>query len=172
MTAHEEPATPGQGTELCLSSVQPISTFSHSKMGTGFPARPTPWASQASRVCASQQQSGSFPAASTNQGSHLLPAASRTCLGSPCSRAGTAPAWPQQPPCSHPCLETCGHSVPFILSKNNGWKGRGPSSFGCWILSQPQLYSGKTKIKGPLPTCNRLLQKHYCYINDRDQLML
>lgn len=79
---------------------------------------------------------------------------------------------PGSPPCSPPCLETRGHSVPFILSKNNSWKGQGPSSCGCQISSQPQLYSGKTKIKGPLPTRNRLLQKHYCYINNRDQLML
>lgn len=109
-SVQQEPATPEQGAELCPLPVQPISTFSDSKMGTGFPARPAPWDSQALRAFSS------FPAASASQGSHLLPAASRACLGVPCCRAGTAPARPRQPPCP----ETCDHSVPFVLSTNNG----------------------------------------------------
>lgn len=134
----QEIATPEQGAELCPLPVQPISTFSDSKMGTGFPARPAPWDSQALRAFSS------FPAASASQGSHLLPAASRACLGVPCCRAGTAPARPRQPPVPGDLWPLCAFRSVYKQRLSSGR----PGSFGCWILSQPQLYFGKSKIKG------------------------
>lgn len=114
----EEPATPEQGAELRPSPVQPISTFSDSKTGTGFPARPAPWDSQALRVCASQTAAVQFlPCSQREPGQPPPPCSLPRLPGGPLLqgryRASVASAAP-------PCPETCSHSVPFVLSTNNG----------------------------------------------------
>lgn len=140
----EEPATPEQGAELCPSPVQPISTFSDSKMGTGFPARPARWDSQALRVCASQTAVQFLPCSQREPGQPPPPCSLPRSPGGPLLQGRYCAGVASAPPVPGDLWPLCAfHSV----YKQRLSSGR-PGSFGCWILSQPQLYFGKSKLKG------------------------
>lgn len=167
-SVQEDPATPEQGTELRPSPVQHISTFSYSKMSTtAFPARPAPMGFTSLAGTCKSAALRFPPCSQCKPGQPPTLAQESPAPGQ--VRTSVAPAASFQPRRAwRPVVALC---LSFCL-KNKQLSSRRPGSFGCRILSQPQLYSGKSEIKGLCHHAVGYCRNNYCYINDRDQLML